>query len=305
MKRALAWAGFVLGVATALAAPARAADLYGLLRRSATVDRRWSYQGTKELERHQDARPSVITTKVYHRAPDQTLMVATHGETAGSRYLQKGRQHFLQSPGEPYRRVPLPPPIDSTDLLLQNYRLRQMRVEPIAGRKCVMVSIEPRHPGNPRKIVWLDLKTALPLKTQVWDQNGKLSEQSFFLGIQFNARLPAALFHLPATADRQEWPEVTPDFQVLEAETANLPEGYRLIETSVRQTPGGRRSHIVAFQRFSDGLNTLTLLQSVTHPQLGALGGSVAVGGKVGRVNYVICGEQRADLLRRLAGSLR
>jgi negative regulator of sigma E activity len=302
MTQARVRAGLLLLIAAALWGPVRAADLRELLRRSVVADRRFSYQGTKVLTRHGDG-PSVTTTyKVYHRAPDRTFARAVAGDHPGAQFLQLGRDHFLRpSPHAGFRRPPLPPPADDTDLLLRNYRLRQMRVESIARRKCVMVALEPRYRGNPTKLVWLDVSTALPLKTQIRRADGTVTEESQFLIIQYHPRLAARLF-VPPGAATPEWAEVEPDFDVIEVAPGGIPAGYRLTETLNRRLPD---RHIASFQRFSDGLNTLTLIQSRTHPDPGSLGGSPAVEGQVGPVRFAVCGDQEPEVLRRLAGSLR
>ena len=273
-----------------------------LLRRSVDAERSLSYQGNKNLSRRVRQKLYTTNAQVFHSAPDRTLMVGLTGELADARLLQLGRQHFLKPPRGEYRRTPLPLPLDNTELLLRNYRIRQMRVEPIAGRKTIMAALLPRRPGNPHKLVWLDVKTALPLKTQIRNHKGELTEESQFLTIQYNARFSGSEFTLPATARRDEWPEVNPDFNVLRPRANGIPPGYRLVETSVRRLPGG---HVVAFQRLSDGLNTLTVVQSRTHPRLAAVAGSAATRGKVGEVQFVIFGEHDPVVLQRLANNLR
>jgi len=294
--------GWLLLAVAAAWQPAGAADLRELLRRSVVAERRFSYQGTKVLSRHGDGRPVTTTFKVYHRAPDRTLGRAVSGDGVGAQFLRLGGEHYLRAAAHAvFRRPPLPPPADDTQLLLQNYRLRQMRVEPIARRRCVMASLEPRHSGNPTKLVWLDLATALPLKVQIRRPDGSLSEESQFLIIQYHPRLSAELFAPPDDA-APAWAEVRPDFDVIEVGTEGVPPGYRLAETLNRRLPDGR---IASFQRFTDGLNTLTVVQSRTHPNPGALAGSAGVTGEVGGVKFAVCGEQDTRVLRRLAGALR
>jgi outer membrane lipoprotein-sorting protein len=284
------------------AAPASAADLHDLVRRSAVVDRSRSYQGTKVLTRFADGAPSSTTYKVYHLKPDRTLMSGYSGEHRGVTYLQIGRENYIRHAGASYyREPPLPPPPDNTRLLLQNYTLKQMRVEPIAMRKCVMVHLIPKHKGNPSKLMWLDTQTAMPLKMQIRAADGSLTEETEFRMIQYNPKLTARQFTLKGPVV-SEWPEVTPDFAVVKVKDGGLPAGYTRADSLNRLTPAG---HIVSLQRFSDGLNTITLLQSKTHPNLGLLGGRPAVEGKVGRVNFAICGEHDPKALRRIAASLR
>lgn len=281
-----------------------AADLRELLRRSTYAERRISYQGRKTLTRRTGNRLVTGIAKVYHRAPDQTLLVGIDGDLEGNRVLQLGREHFQMARGDRYRQVNQIPSMDNTELMLRNYRLRQMRVEQVARRKCVMVSIEPKNPGNPRKLVWLDLGTALPLKTQIWSADGTLTEESAFILIQYRPKLSSSVFRLPADTVRDGWPTANPDFNVVRVAESGLPPGYQLVETDTRRIP---RQGIVSIQRFSDGLNTLTLLQSarLSGRQLATLGGSAEFSGQVGAVSYALCGEQDADALRRVARSLR
>lgn len=286
------------------AGTAEAADLRELLRRSTNAERRISYQGRKTLTSHVGSGTVHGIAKVYHRAPDQTLLVGIDGDLEGSRVLQRGREHFQKARGGPYRQVNHLPSTDNTELMLRNYTLRQMRVEQIARRKCVMVSIEPRKPGNPRKLVWLDVGTALPLKTQIWSAEGTLTEESAFIFIQYGPALADSAFRLPANAVRDRWPTANADFDVVRVAESGLPPGYRLVETDTRRIPN---RGIISIQRFSDGLNTLTLLESarLSPRELVELGGSAEVSGKVGNVNYALCGEQHIEALKRVARSLQ
>lgn len=294
----------LLAVTLATAIPTRAADLRDLLRRSVTAERQFSFQGTKLLTHHVGGQETNGAAKVYHRSPDQTLLVGINGSLAGSRVLQLGRENYQKPNGESFRQVDHAPFLDATELMLKNYTLRQMRVEPIARRKCIMVSIEPRYPGNPRKLVWLDVKTALPLKTQIWSPEGLLTDESVFLTIQYKPRLINALFRLPTNTVRELWPFANPDFDIAEVPVTGLPRGYQLIETATRRIPG---RGVVSIQRYSDGLNTLSLLQSrrLSTQELVNLGGSAAISGQVRGVHYALCGDQKPEALRRLAQSLQ
>jgi negative regulator of sigma E activity len=293
-------------IAVSAAIPARSADLYDLLRRSVTADRRYDYQGTKVLARwsngHEIHRRQV---KVYHLAPDRTLMEKADDSSGPQAMLQCAREVYARFGPNLYSRLPLPPPLDNTEAMLRNYRLRQQRVEMVARRRCVMISIEPRYPGNPRKVVWLDVKTALPLKAIVYDSAGNRTEECYFLTLQYNPNLSMGRFYLPPNTHREEWPEVSPDFRVVRPAVSSLPRGYRTVESYVRRVRGG---YIVAFLRFSDGLNTLTMLQSRTHPNLRGLdSGPVADSGRIPRtgVHYVLFGQQEPRSLRNVTRSIQ
>src|SRR5262245_27074173 len=112
MRRTLAAIG--LGVTFLVLGPdrARAADLYRLLRDSATADRRHNYQGVKLLTSWKSGERSENTARVYHSAPNDTLMMVVEGDRLGAKVLQLGRQHYVQSTGRAFSRTPLPPPED-------------------------------------------------------------------------------------------------------------------------------------------------------------------------------------------------
>jgi negative regulator of sigma E activity len=304
MRRLTALTGLLCVTGLLGARPAQGANLRDLLRRSTYAEQRISFQGTKILTGRTGEAESRGTAKVYHRAPDQTLIVGVDGALDGLRVLQFGREHYQKRRGDLFRLANHVPASDSTELMLQNYTLREMRTEPIARRKCIQVSIEPKHPGNPRKLVWLDVKTALPLKTQIWSPEGKLCEESYFLTIQYRPRLTPSLFRLPSNTVRDPWPSANPDFDVVSVPDHGLPPGYHLVETTTRRIPG---QGIVSIQRFSDGLNTLSLLQSnrISARELADLGGSAAVSGKVGSVHFALCGEQQPEALRRVKQSIQ
>lgn len=286
-----------------LAWQAQAADLKLLLRRSATVEQRVSYQGRKVLTRHfSGGRVRTTTYKAYHRAPDRTLMFGVDGEQVGTRLVVIGDHHYIrQAYSRTYREPSLPPPRDNTTLLLRNYRVQPMRVEMIARRRCQMIGLWPRYPGNPSKLVWIDLGTGLPLKTQIRAADGSLTEESYFHFIDYKPRLSREMFAIEGPIVPQ-WPEVEPDFDVVGVHPESLPRGYVKVRTLNRRTPNG---HILSFQRFSDGLNTITLVQSLTHPDPGAVAGSCVVEGRVGRLRYAVCGEHRKDVLLRMAKGLK
>lgn len=302
MRVSSARASFLFAATLLIAVQVRAADLEGLVRRSATVDRYRSYQGRKVLTRYLDSGDvSTTTYKVFHLAPDRTRMEGVDGDLEGTRLIQIGRDIHIRQPLDyAFRRPTIALPLDNTDLLLQNYRLRQMRVEQIARRKCVMIALEPRYPGNPTKLMWVDVKTGLTLKTQMRAANGSLTEEAQFLLIDYNPHLSVRSFRVPGPVVG-EWPTAEPDFDILEVRSPGIPKGYRRVETQVRRAPGGQ---VVAFLIYSDGLNTLTLIESRTHPSPGTVAGAACVTGRVGKVRYAICGEHSRAVLLRMSNSI-
>src|SRR4051812_2750627 len=107
--------------------PARAANPHELLTRSVTIDRFVSYQGKKVLTKWFKGSESVSIVKTYHVAPGHTMIIGVDGALEGVRLLQVNHDHFIKVGDGQYAWNPAPEPGDNTQLLVRNYRIKQMR----------------------------------------------------------------------------------------------------------------------------------------------------------------------------------
>jgi negative regulator of sigma E activity len=138
--------------------------------------------------------------------------------------------------------------------LLQNYRVRREGDDMVAGRRVVQLAIEPRHPGNPSKRVWIDPSCRMTLREEVRDYQGRLLASSIFEQFELVRELSSGLFEPPTTAaTRAAAP--APPFPPLRPRY--LPPGYQ----EVRQSGLRRGPSEGVYVRYTDGLGTISLFQ--------------------------------------------
>ena len=83
----------------------------------------------------------------------------------------------------------------SLNLIFINYKISKLLDGYILGRPVYVISLIPKHPGNPRRKVWIDKKTYLPLKGEDYNWQEKLISSSFFTEIHFDRRFPKEKFY--------------------------------------------------------------------------------------------------------------
>jgi negative regulator of sigma E activity len=194
-----------------------------------------------------------------------------------------------------------------------------------------MIRVEPRFPGNPRKHAWLDLASGVTLRTELYDSSGHLVSRSEFLQFSPQRSLPASLFAVPdvsrqtddATRDRRaavgsQPARSSPGIWRL---TAGVSEGRLSFEPALpRYLPRGyvlgrlTRTHTdgteVAWALFTDGLNTLSLVQwrGRREPPDGGRerfwGPGDRIRWSIGPINAMLAGDLAAAELKRIAGSI-
>jgi negative regulator of sigma E activity len=301
------WRGAPLSLALALGLGARASmaappDCANLIRRSETADQRVDYAGTKVVRSIGGRRNGERVVKVWHRAPDQTRIEFIEGGPRGGTLIQQGDQHYWSGPDRRVRRFISDQIPGRLDLLLQNYRAKVLRKEAVAGHRALVVSVEPKHAGNPRKVTWIEPRSGLALKTQLFSSAGELTEESAFQEIDLKPTFAPGLFDVPSSAPTAPDPTpVRPDFTP--RRPAYLPPGYLLVRTSSFAERDGR---VVAYLRYTDGLNTLSLFQAragVGEPP--GRGRGARVSGTAGDVQFSIIGDFPAGELQKMADSIR
>jgi outer membrane lipoprotein-sorting protein len=247
-----------------------------LLIASELADQRLSYSGTKVIRAYKpgEATPTMERrVRVWHRAPDQTRVeVVSPADRTGMVMLDTGSDSWMFSPRhQRWRPVPHRSSHARPELLLRNYIVEIAGKTRIAGRHAFMLRVIARRPGNPSKTVWVDSKTKVPLKQELFDLEGRLLVASEFREIQIEPSIPANLFTVPVEA-RQPLPK--PGSLALRPGVAEVggeqrvagiqfvppryvPPGYVLVVRMRYHRPGFAFAHY----RYSDGLNTISLFQ--------------------------------------------
>src|SRR5580658_6920204 len=146
------------------------------------------------------------------------------------------------------------------------YRIESLPAAHILGRAARVIAVTPKDQFRFGYRLWLDEKTAMPLKTQLCDSSGQVIEQIFFARLDMPDSIPdsdlAPMVHTEGMRWVRQGPaqDVAHD-QALAALSAfrasQLPPGFRLTVTGA-QTLGEATvpaSHLV----YSDGLATVSV----------------------------------------------
>ncbi len=188
------------------------------------------------------------------RSADEVICILTDQRTV------LVEQHDPQAPGASPIRGHLPGPagIDAT-----LYHVALGERDRIAGRDALGIVIRPKDGFRYGYRLWLDRATAMPLKTQLVDEQGAVLEQVLFTEISLPQHLPReavqpsiavstfAVRRAPATASAPAGEPVN------SWSASELPPGFRLTARQARSAdgPGSGLWHLV----YSDGLATVSL----------------------------------------------
>ncbi|CAK0747255.1 sigma-E factor negative regulatory protein RseB [Gammaproteobacteria bacterium] len=192
------------------------------------------------------------------------------------------------------------------DSIAQYYHFAALGESRVAGRAAQVIGLIPRDPWRYGRRYFLDLESALPLKTDITDAQGLPVEQ--FLLISISLDPPPATF--PA------WPlDIKPPLEEKDppAGTAEpiwtftqLPPGFRL----QRQTWFSRSGNQVTHSILGDGLASISVYvepagNEGASPVDLALGGTHTLSQRVGAFDVTALGEVPAVTLRAILDTLR
>jgi len=142
------------------------------------------------------------------------------------------------------------------------YRIEALPAAHILGRPARVIAVNPKDQFRFGYRLWLDEKTAMPLKTQLCDSRGTVLEQIFFARLDMPESIPDSDLAPTVRTEGMRWvrqgPAVDNASAALAAYRASqLPPGFRLTVQGA-QTLGDASapaSHLV----YSDGLATVSV----------------------------------------------
>jgi sigma-E factor negative regulatory protein RseB len=142
------------------------------------------------------------------------------------------------------------------------YRIESLPATHILGRPARVIAVNPKDQFRFGYRLWLDEKTAMPLKTQLCDSRGQVIEQIFFARLDMPESIPDSDLVPAVRTEGMRWVRQGPSHDAaspaLSAYRASeLPPGFRLTVAGA-QTIGGATvpaSHLV----YSDGLATVSV----------------------------------------------
>src|SRR5580692_5385996 len=144
----------------------------------------------------------------------------------------------------------------------QFYLIEALPATRVLGRAARVIAVNPKDQFRFGYRLWLDEKTAMPLKTQLCDASGQVIEQIFFARLDMPESIPDSELAPSVRTDGMRWVRQGPSHDsappALSAYRASeLPPGFRLTVAGA-QTIGGATvpaSHLV----YSDGLATVSV----------------------------------------------
>ncbi len=149
-----------------------------------------------------------------------------------------------------------------SDKLEQHYAVALSRRGRVAGRMTQVIRIQPRDSYRYGYRLWLDEATAMPLKSQLKDENDEIVEQILFTSIAMPEFIPQAA--LEPTIDtagftwyRPRTNSASPQTGAVAWRAAQLPSGFELSASTVKVMAGSEYpvQHLV----YSDGLAAVSV----------------------------------------------
>ena len=161
-----------------------------------------------------------------------------------------------------------------------HYRLKVFSTDRVADRETQVIAISPRDDFRYGYVLWLDIETAMPLRSRLWGEDKQVIEEILFTQIEYPASIPDVAFH--ATIVTDGYTEVSssdPAEEIVDGvpwRVGNLPEGFVLTvstQKTIADSPN-TVSHLV----YSDGLATVSVFVDSAESQSDVAEGFSTVG---------------------------
>jgi sigma-E factor negative regulatory protein RseB len=192
-----------------------------------------------------------------------------------------------------------------------HYDLAVVREERVAGRPAVLIAVRPHDQFRFGHRLWLDRKTAFPLRTELVDQNGELIEEIKFADIKLgefvSSEALAPSFDLDDFTWYSEPARSAP--QAVESDWIcdDLPVGFEVVSTTMETMPGAAEpiTHIV----YGDGLAAVSVFVGKASDggvaERSQIGSSSSFSTAYGEYRITAVGEVPQDTVQRIARSMR
>lgn len=150
------------------------------------------------------------------------------------------------------------------------------------GRRTQVINVTPRDQFRYGYRLWLDDETAMPLKSQLCDREGRVIEQILFAELNFRDRIPADSLKPSVTGEGFRWirqdaqPQLAAGHQVGNWGVIRPPAGFRLTAWRIQFIAGSSVpvQHLV----YSDGLASVSVFIEPRNPQAEPIKGLAKVG---------------------------
>jgi sigma-E factor negative regulatory protein RseB len=179
-------------------------------------------------------------------------------------YLPDRRQVLVEqrSPQEPL--VGFPAVNDQSEHF---YDIKEVGRTRFNRRDTHLITVTPKDEFRYGYRLWIDDRTAMPLKTQLCDSQGHVIEQIVFADLTLSAHIADAAFRPEVSTEGFQWvreaasPRHAPPAGTLAWAAVHLPPGFRMTVRSAQTLPGstGPVDHLV----FSDGMASVSVFVEI------------------------------------------
>ena len=192
-----------------------------------------------------------------------------------------------------------------------HYEIKLGGAARVAERPVQLLEIKPRDEFRYGYMLWLDRETAMPLQSQLMDEQGQVVEQILFTEIEIPADISPA--ELEATIDTTGFttlraPESAPLAAEIPWRAADVPGGFKL--SAATQSPMAGSDTPVEHLVYSDGLATVSVFieDPATKAEVGegffAVGSTNAYSLTLRGRKVTAMGEVPRQTVRTIASSL-
>jgi outer membrane lipoprotein-sorting protein len=213
-------------------------------------------------ERNQNA------TVTIYRSNSKLRMEYTSGSMNGVVVIEDGKSVYTLVKSSKMVYVAIPPPAtDHVKLLLSNYIPVTSGKEKVAERVTDIIRLQPKTPGNPKLVLWVDEKTGIILRSERYLHTGTLATRSTYNSISFKPVVSTTLYAVPkqwrrvntgAASNPISADQVQKSAGFKPLKPSYVPKGYVLDGYFLRRTGSGK---IAAVLKYTDGLNSITVFE--------------------------------------------
>lgn len=197
--------------------------------------------------------------------------------------------------------------------LKAHYEFQDLGTTRVAGRQCQGIRIQPKDEFRYGYQIWLDEKTAVPVKMTLVDMHGRMLEQVLFTQVDFPAEISDQAL-LPEL-DHKDYKLFTHDLTPMERggqsrwDLSAVPPGFKLTGRDLRELPGGDGS--IEHLMLSDGLSSVSIYSTSMSPTgkaaegMGGMGALHSFGRMIGDFHITVLGEVPARTVEMIGEGIR
>lgn len=168
--------------------------------------------------------------------------------------------------------------------LSEYYHVEKLSPDRVMGRHTQVIAVNPRDSFRFGYRLWIDEKTAMPLKTQLCDDKGNVIEQILFANLTLPDRIPKSAVQAQVKSEGFQWQrqQVPADRSAALGSVwraLQVPPGFRLTATSSQMMEGSNAP--VAHLVYSDGLASVSVFIETKSGQQQDMKGFARVGSAV------------------------